>query len=185
MWKVFLIFNHRNTTVLKGKINIDAVTMKNSPSTKETNLGNSVVVFLSAFFFFFSLLFPIYCFFFCFFLIDVSIATYFFCPQRKERKRWAIVVLSWSSELLALKTTESSDPGPSTAIDHSPVLCHCNWWQQGYTHLFHLPFQPKWTLALHAGILKCSSLPRNQTPNKRIALWNSSAACSRQRSRNL
>lgn len=43
----------------------------------------------------------------------------------------------------------------------------------------------KWALSLHTWILNGSSLLRRQTPNTIIALWNSSAACSRQRSRNL
>lgn len=88
-------------TVLKGKINIDAVTMKNSPSTKETNLGNSGVCLLVCIFFIIiiSLLFPIY----CFFLNWLFNCYLFFCPQRKERKRWAIVVLS----LLKFRNTGS------------------------------------------------------------------------------
>lgn len=43
----------------------------------------------------------------------------------------------------------------------------------------------KWALALHTWILNGSSLLQSPTPNTIIALWNSSATCSRQRSRNL
>lgn len=144
------------------------------PNAKETHPGN--VAPSSSQHFLFSFI-AFHCFSILIWLFNCYLS---FCAQRKEQKKTQAIVV--------VPLLKSRNNGPTETGSILLLMTHlCSIIITDDNRIARNCFicRFKWALTPYTWILNGSSLLRGQTPNTIIALWNSSATCSRQRSRNL